>query len=56
MLGEAITIAVIIGGCAAAAWYAKNKFQLEIERNLEKLESPAVEVQEFIHKKHKDLQ
>ena len=56
MLGEAITIAVIIGGCAAAAWYAKNKFQPEIERNLEKLESPAVEVQEFIHKKHKDLQ
>jgi hypothetical protein len=56
MLGEAITIAVIIGGCAAAAWYAKNKFQPEIERNLEKLERPAVEMQEFVHKKHKDSQ
>lgn len=55
MLEEAITIAVIIGGCAAAVWSAKKKFQPEIERNLEKLESPAV-VEEFVHKKHKDSQ
>lgn len=55
MLGEAITITIIMGGCAAAAWYAKNKFQPEIERNLAKLERPA-RMQEFANKKHKDLQ
>lgn len=54
MLGEVITIAVIIGGCAAAVWYAKKKFQPEIERNLEKLErSEAVE--EFVYKKRRDF-
>lgn len=51
MFGEAITIAAILAGSAAAAWYAKSKFQPEIERNLAKIESPAVEVQEFVHKK-----
>ncbi|HEX6067213.1 MAG TPA: hypothetical protein VFZ05_00300 [Nitrososphaera sp.] len=54
MLEEAITIAVIIGGCAAAAWYAKNKFQSEIERSIEKLEKTKV-VEEFVHKKRKDF-
>lgn len=54
MLEEAITIAAIIGGSAAAVWYAKKKFQPEIERNLEKLESPAM-VEEFVRKKHDDL-
>lgn len=54
MFEEAITIAAILGGSAAAAWYAKKKFQPEIERNLEKLESPAV-VEEHVRKKHDDL-
>lgn len=54
MIGEAITIAAILGGCAAAVWYAKSKFHPEIERNLAKIES--VEVQEFVHKKKDHLQ
>ena len=54
MIGEAITIAAILGGCAAAVWYAKSKFQPEIEHNLAKIE--AVEVQEFVHKKKDHLQ
>ena len=54
MLEEAITIAVIIGGSAAAVWYAKKKFQPEIERSLDKLESPAI-VEEYVRKKHEDL-
>lgn len=55
MLEEAVTISLIIGGCAAAAWYAKSKLQPEIERNLEK-PKPAAEMQEFIHKKNKHVQ
>jgi hypothetical protein len=39
MITEAITIAVILGGCAAAALFAKSKFQPEIERNLAKIEA-----------------
>ena len=55
MFEEAITIVAIIGGSAAAAWYAKKKFQPEIESNLSKIESSAVEVQEFVHKKKEHL-
>ena len=51
MIEEAITILAVIGASAAAVWYAKNKFQPEIERNLARIEKPAVEVQEFTHKK-----
>jgi hypothetical protein len=51
MIEEAITIAAVIGAGAAAVWYAKNKFQPEIERNLARIEKPAVEVQELAHKK-----
>jgi len=50
MFEEALTIAAILGGSAAAAWYAKSKFQPEIERNLAKVESPA-ELRQFAHKK-----
>lgn len=39
MITEAITIAVILGGCAATALFAKSKFQPEIERNLAKIEA-----------------
>ena len=38
MITEAITIGVILGGCAAAALFAKSKFQPEIERGLIKVE------------------
>ena len=51
MIEEAITIAAVIGGSAAAVWYAKNKFQPEIERNLARIEKPASEVQELSPKK-----
>ena len=51
MLEEAITVVAVIGASAAAVWYAKNKFQPEIERNLARIEKPAVEVQGFTHKK-----
>lgn len=54
MLEEAITIVAIIGGSAAAAWYAKKKFQPEIERSLEK-ESPAL-TKEAVYRKPKDPQ
>ena len=39
MINEAITIAFILGGCSAAAWFAKSKFQPEIERNLTRIEA-----------------
>ena len=51
MLEEVITIVAIIGASAAAVWYAKNKFQPEIERNLARIEKPAAEVQKLAHKK-----
>ena len=51
MIEEAITIVAVIGASAAAVWYAKSKFQPEIEHNLAGIERPAVEVQEFTHKK-----
>ncbi|MEM2141082.1 hypothetical protein [Nitrososphaera sp.] len=54
MLEEAITIAIIIGGSATAVWYAKKKFQPEIESSLDRLESRAV-VEEYVRKKHDDL-
>lgn len=50
MFEEALTIAAILGGSAAAAWYAKSKFQPEIERNLAKVESP-VELRQFANEK-----
>jgi hypothetical protein len=53
MLEEAITIVAIIGGCAAAVWYAKSKFQPGIERNLERIESVAYEKPESFQRNHK---
>jgi hypothetical protein len=43
MLMEAITISSIVGVSAFAVWFAKAKFQPEIERNLTKIESAASE-------------
>lgn len=39
MITEAVTISIILGGCAAAAWFAKTKFQPEIEKNLARIEA-----------------
>lgn len=39
MMTEAVTIGVILAGCAAAAWFAKVKFQPEIDRSLAKIEA-----------------
>jgi hypothetical protein len=34
MIVEGLTIAGIIGSCGLLAWYAKNKFQPEIEKTI----------------------
>ncbi|HJT85751.1 MAG TPA: hypothetical protein VJ697_14810 [Nitrososphaeraceae archaeon] len=36
MIIEGISIALIIGSCGFIAWIAKNKFQPQIEREIEK--------------------
>jgi hypothetical protein len=50
MITEAITIAVILGGSAAAALLAKSKFQPEIERSLTNVK--AEEAVMASHKSH----
>ena len=35
MIIEGLTIVIIIGSCALVAWYAKNKFQPDIEKAIE---------------------
>jgi hypothetical protein len=39
MLMEAITISSIMGASALAVWFAKGRFQPEIERSLTKIEA-----------------
>jgi hypothetical protein len=39
MLMEAITISSIVGASAFAVWFAKAKFQPEIERSIAKIEA-----------------
>jgi hypothetical protein len=39
MLMEAITISSIVGASALAVWFAKGRFQPEIERSLAKIEA-----------------
>jgi hypothetical protein len=39
MMIEAITIGVILGGCAAAVLFANSRFQSEIERSLARIEA-----------------
>ncbi len=41
MLMEAITISSILGASAFAVWFAKARFQPEIERSLNKIEVAA---------------
>ena len=48
MLMEAITIGSIIGASAFAVWFAKARFQPEIERSLTKIEAAAPEEEETI--------
>jgi hypothetical protein len=37
MITEAVTISIILSGCATAAWFTKTKFQPEIEKNLARI-------------------
>jgi hypothetical protein len=49
MIVEAVTIAAILGGCAAAAWFAKTKFHPEIDRSLGKIEEEIVATRKSNH-------
>lgn len=44
MIVEAVSIILILGGCAAAAFFAKSKFQPEIESHLLVIDAEAIEV------------
>jgi hypothetical protein len=50
MFIEAITISSILGGSAFAVWFAKFKFQPEIERNLIKIEAAEREKEAIVAK------
>ena len=50
MLMEAITIGSIIGASAFAVWFAKARFQPEIERSLAKMEAAAPEEETIVAK------
>ena len=53
MLIEAITIGVILGGSAFAVWFAKSRFQPEIERNLSRIEAVAQKEETIVAKRGK---
>lgn len=50
MLIESLTIGIIIGTCGLVAWLAKNKFQPEIEQDIQRREQKAVEQVDKIKK------
>jgi hypothetical protein len=50
MLMEAITIGSIIGASTLAVWFAKARFQPEIERSLAKIEATAPEEETIVAK------
>jgi hypothetical protein len=50
MLMKAITISSIVGPIAFAVWFAKPRFQPEIERNLTKIEAAATEEETIVGK------
>jgi hypothetical protein len=60
MIIEGLTIAGIIGSCGLVAWYAKNKFQPEIERTIEEQKKqekklcPEIKQESNISKNHRD--
>ncbi len=51
MIVEAITISAILGGSAIAVWFAKSRFQPEIERSLIKIEGAAQEKETIVAKR-----
>lgn len=53
MILEGLSIAFIIGGCALVAWKAKNKFQPEIEREIENQQRKESPLQTEIKKNSK---
>jgi hypothetical protein len=53
MITEAITISSIVGASALAVWFAKGRFQPEIERSLAKIEAATTTTeQETIAARH----
>jgi hypothetical protein len=50
MLVEAITISAILGGSALAVWFAKSRFQPEIERSLITIETATQEKETAVAK------
>lgn len=55
MIMEAITISSIVGASALAVWFAKARFQPEIERSLAKIEAATTTTteQETIAARHR---
>lgn len=55
MITEAITISSIVGASALAVWFAKGRFQPEIERSLAKIEAATTTTteQETIAARHR---
>jgi hypothetical protein len=51
MFIEAITISAILGGSAFAVWFAKSRFQPEIERSLIRIEEAAQEKETIVAKR-----
>ena len=51
MIIEAITISAILGGSAFAVWFAKSRFQPEIERSLIKAEVATEEKETVVAKR-----
>lgn len=51
MIIEAMTISAILGGSALAVWFAKSRFQPEIERSLIKTEAAAEEKETIVAKR-----
>jgi hypothetical protein len=51
MLIEAITISGILAGSAFAVWFAKSRFQPEIERSLIRIEASAQDKETIVAKR-----
>jgi hypothetical protein len=51
MFIEAITISAILGGSAFAVWFAKSRFQPEIERSLIRTEEATQEKETIVAKR-----
>jgi hypothetical protein len=50
MLVESLTIGIIIGICGLVAWLVKNKFQPEIERDIQEREQKTLKYAREIRK------